>query len=72
MRYKDQLRDAMKWAKIEAGYDESLPDEEKYEKMTLVQDLYDEAKREIEEIEEEEEYNYKRYETKYRRNWDAA
>lgn len=72
MRYKDQLRESMQWAKMEAGYDDSLPDDEKYEKMKLVNSLFEEAKRELEDIEEEEEYMMNKYEIKYKRSWEAA
>ena len=70
MRYRDQLKDARNWALIEAGYNDSLPTEQKLEAKKKADALFEEAVAELELIEQEEEENYTRYER--RRKYDDA
>ena len=71
-RYRDQIRDARKWAMIEAGYREDMTAEEKKICMTKVEELMDEVQNEMRLVEEDEENTYARYDRKYQRNMDAA
>ena len=41
MRYKDQLKDARKWAYIEAGYNEELPSAEKVAAKKKADELFE-------------------------------
>jgi hypothetical protein len=72
MRYKDQLKDARKWAYIEAGYNEELSADEKLAAKNKADELFEEAAAELQLIEEEEENNYNKYERRYKRGFDAA
>lgn len=71
-RYRDQIRDARKWAMIEAGYREDMTAEEKKICMARVEELMDEVQNEMRLVEEDEENTYARYDRKYRRNMDDA
>lgn len=76
MRYRDQLREARKWSYLEAGFSEELPPEEKQEALERANALYEEAVKELEEIEAEEEENYSKFDKKFERNqkrrWNDA
>lgn len=72
MRYRDQIREARKWSYIEAGFSEELPADEKQIALERANQLFEEAVREIEEIEAEEEESYIRHERKYKKHWDNA
>lgn len=71
-RYRDQLREGRKWALVEAGYSEDLSVELKQIALEKADQLFEEFKMELMEIEDEEESNYRSYERKYRRNIDDA
>lgn len=71
-RYRDQIRDARKWALEEAGYRDDMTAEEKKNCMIKVEELMEEVLNEMRLVEEEEEDTYARYDRKYRRNMDAA
>lgn len=71
-RYRDQIRDARKWALIEAGYSDSMTAEEKKVCLARVDELMDEVHSEMRLVEEDEENTYARYDRKYRRNMDDA
>lgn len=72
MRYRDSLKDTRNWALIEAGYDPKLPAKERAEALNRANQLYDEAVRELQEVEQEEEEEYTRHDRKYKRRWDSA
>ena len=72
MRYRDQLKEARRWSYIEAGFSEDLPADERDAALERANQLFEEAVREIEEIEAEEEENYIRHERKYKKHWDNA
>jgi hypothetical protein len=72
MRYREQIREARKWSYIEAGFSEELSSDEKQIALERANHLFEEAVREIEEIEAEEEENYIRHERKYKKHWDNA
>lgn len=75
-KYRDQLKEGRKWALVEAGYREDLTAELKAIALEKADVLFDEFKKELEEIEQEEEDGYSRYdrkcERKSRRNMDDA
>jgi hypothetical protein len=71
-RYKNQIRDARKWALIEAGYNDDMTAEEKKVCLARVDELMDEVHSEMRLVEEDEENTYARYDRKYRRNMDDA
>lgn len=71
MRYRDQLKDARKWALIESGYSEELTPEQKAEAKKKAEELYNEAVAEFELIEQEEDEQYARFDRRSR-NWDDA
>lgn len=68
MRYRDQLKEARRWSYLEAGFSEELPAEERQEALERANALYEEAVRELEEIEAEEEENYSRFDRKFEKN----
>jgi hypothetical protein len=72
VRYRDQLKEARRWSYIEAGFSEDLPADERDAALERANELYEEAVRELEEIEAEEEETYGKYDTKYKRKWDNA
>lgn len=65
MRYRDQLKEARRWSYLEAGFSEELPAEERQEALERANALYEEAVRELEEIEAEEEESYSRFDRKF-------
>lgn len=71
MRYRDQLKDARKWALIEAGYSDELTPEQKAEAKKKAEELYNEAITELELIEQEEDEQYARFDRRNRK-WDDA
>jgi hypothetical protein len=71
MRYRDQIKEARKWSYIEAGYTEESA-EDKQIALERANQLFEEAVRELEEIEAEEEENYIRHDRKYKKHWDNA
>lgn len=68
MRYRDQLKEARKWSYSEAGFSEDLPPEERQKALERANALYEEAARELEEIEAEEEESYSRFDRKFEKN----
>jgi hypothetical protein len=71
-RYRDQIRDARKWALIETGYNDNMTAEEKKICLAKVDELMEEVQTEMRLVEEDEENTYARYDRKYRRNMDDA
>ena len=68
MRYRDQLREARRWSYLEAGFSEDLPPAERQEALERANALYEEAVRELEDIEAEEEENYSRFDRRFEKN----
>jgi|694.fasta_scaffold06007_11 hypothetical protein len=71
-RYRDQIRDARKWALNEAGYRDDMTAEEKKICMARVDELMEEVQNEMRLVEEYEDDVYARNDRKYRRNMDDA
>ena len=71
-KYRDQIRDARKWSLIEAGYSEDLTPELKRIAKEKADELFEEAKAEIAEIEAEEAEVQSMHDVRYKRSWDAA
>jgi len=71
-RYRDQMREGRKWALVEAGYREDLSAELKAIAIEKANELFEDFKNELLEIEQEEEENYGKYERRYSRNMDDA
>lgn len=71
-RYRDQLREGRRWALVEAGYSEDLTAELKQIALEKADQLFEEFKMELMDIENDEESNYRSYERKYRRNINDA
>lgn len=67
-RYRDQLREGRKWALVEAGYSEDLTPELKQIALEKADELFDEFKQELIDIESEEEEDYCSQDIKFRRS----
>jgi len=75
MRYRDQIKEARKWSYVEAGFSEELPPDERQVALERANALYEEAVKELEELEAEEDESYSKYERKYiktKKRWDNA
>ena len=68
MRYRDQLKEIRKWSYLEAGFSEDLPPQERQEALERAFALYEDAVKELEEIEAEEEESYSRFDKKFEKN----
>lgn len=66
-RYRDQLKEGRKWALVEAGYSEDLTAELKKIALEKADQLFEEFKMELMDIEEEEEDNFNHQERKFER-----
>jgi len=75
-RYKDKIREARKWALVEAGYSDDLTPEEKSVALEKADELVEEFKNEMRLVEEEEDYTYQKFDRRCdrhcRRNFDDA
>lgn len=76
MRYRDQLREARKWSYLEAGFSEDLPADERQAALERANALYEEAVKELEDLEAEEDENYNKFDRKFEKNqkrrWNDA